>query len=91
MSYFKIGKIYQNVTKQEAWPLYALHDDDEYKSEFLKRKGYLRSGDTFIPLQELQTTNYLHVKVLTEDGIVYTIAVLNNIRYLQTWFHEVTN
>lgn len=91
--YFKIGKIYQNITKNESWPLYAVtvQETDEYQSEYSKRKGYLQSGDTFIPLEELHTTNYLHVKILAEDGITYRIAVLNNVKHLVTWFEEVTN
>lgn len=90
--YFKIGKMYQNITKNESWPLYAIEfkDTEEYQSEYSKRKGYIRSGDTFVPLEELHTTNYLHVKILAEDGIVYRIAILNNVRYLTTWFEEVT-
>lgn len=92
--HFKIGKMYQNITINESWPLYAVEvkeDSDEYQSEYSKRRGYLRSGDIFIPLEELQTANYLHVKILAEDGIVYRIAVLNNINYLLKWFDEVTN
>lgn len=92
--YFKIGKMYKNITNNESWPLYAVEvkeNTDEYQSEYSKRKGYLRSGDIFVPLEELHTTNYLHVKILAEDGIVYRIAVLNNHRYLVNWFDEVTS
>lgn len=90
--YFKIGKIYQNITKHESWPLYAVEikDIDEYQSEYAKRKGYIHSGDTFVALEELHTTNYLHLKILAEDGMVYRTAILNNIKHLVTWFEEVT-
>lgn len=84
VQYFVIGKIYQNITKNEAWPLFPIESNSQ-----LKR--YLSSGDTFIPLDESkQDSNYIHLKLLADDGIVYQAAILKNTRYIHAWFRELT-
>lgn len=88
MTYFTIGKLYQNVTKNEAWPLFLI----EPCGRLLKRKRYLSAGDTFIPLDESQQdSNYIHLKLLADDGVVYRAAILKNSTYIQIWFKLVSS
>lgn len=84
--FFKIGKLYQNVTKNEAWPLYQV---SEKTVNNIKKLGYLSSGDTFVVVAESYDSNYIHLTILFEDGSVYKIMVLKNTKYIQSWFREI--
>lgn len=85
MAYFAIGKLYQNVTKNEAWPLFPIEPNSSFKR-------YLSSGDIFIPLDESkQDSNFVYLKLLADDGTVYQAAILKNTRYIQIWFKPVSS
>ena len=94
--FFKLGKLYQHITKDTEWPLYLprKHDTDfDYDSQPLYSHSghYLKVNDTFVPLDEsYQDSEYIHLKLLTKDGIVCYMLILKNSTYIQIWFAQLT-
>lgn len=82
--------------KDVEWPLYLPRKHDtafDYDSEPLYSHSghYLKVNDTFVPLDEsYQDSEYIHLKLLTEDGIVRYAIVLKNSTYIQVWFAQLT-
>lgn len=78
----KVGKLYQNITQDDSWPLYCIEKPHVCC-------GWLKPGDIFVPIAIVASDSpWIEYKILCTGGTLSTV-MFSNFDNLKGSFHRI--